>query len=258
MRHPLLRSRKDSGQSTLEFASMMALAAIVVLVVLGAASQAGIDKFLASSFCRVAAQFSVGTCAEGATKPQVVTPADVPDGLDPQSTLVTTLQSTERGRATLQWLADYNIPVVVDPDTTGAYWDGTQMVIGKGYDDAAVIVHETNHAKYTKAGLHADVNKLSRDAYIKAAIDEEADGTVQQIKAAREFRLAGHDVAVQPAETKYDDAFRLAKANGSSDAEADQAGYAAVNAEYYNGGLVTSTNGKSYVEVYGGYWDDAH
>lgn len=43
--------------------------------------------------------------------------------------------------------SDNNIPIVVDPDVTGAYWDGTQIVLGENFDNAAVVVHEGNHAR---------------------------------------------------------------------------------------------------------------
>jgi len=183
---------------------------------------------------------------------------DIPPGLDSKSDLVKTLLSTQRGRDTLQWLYDNKIPIVVDPDTTGAYWNGTQIIMGEGYDDASVLVHETNHAKYTKDGRSADVHKLDRDAYVTAAINEEADGTVQQILAAKEFRASGRDVDQQPAEPQYDAAYQKAKDRGASDAEAQQAGSEAVRQEFYNGGLITSTNRQSYPDYYGEYWDAVH
>ena len=46
--------------------------------------------------------------------------------------------------------------------------------------------------------------------------------------------------------------------NGGSQAEAQQAGYQAVSDLFYNGGIVTSTNGQSYPDYYGGYWDSEH
>jgi hypothetical protein len=183
---------------------------------------------------------------------------DIPPELDSKSDLVKTLLSTQRGRDTLQWLYDNKIPIVVDPDTTGAYWNGTQIVMGEGYDDASVLVHETNHAKYTKDGRSADVHTLDRDAYVTAAINEEVDGTVQQILAAKEFRSDGRRVDNQPAEVQYDAAYQNTKDRGGSDAEAQQAGSEAVRKEFYHGGLVTSTTKQSYPDLYGEYWDREH
>jgi hypothetical protein len=173
---------------------------------------------------------------------------DIPPDLDSESDLVKTLLSTQRGRDTLQWLYDNKIDIVIDPDTTGAYWNGTQIVMGEGYDDASVLVHETNHAKYTKDGRSADVHALDRDAYVTAAINEEADGLVQQILAAKEFRAAGRDIREQPAEPAYDAAYQQAKDGGAE----------AVREEFYNGGLETSTNGESYPDYYGNHWDAVH
>jgi hypothetical protein len=183
---------------------------------------------------------------------------DIPDGLDPDSELVKAMLSTERGRETLQWLADHDVPIVIDASTTGAYWDGTQIVLGDGLVDPSTLVHEANHAKYTYEGRHADAGKLSKDDYVHDTIAEEADGTVQEIQAAQEFRDAGHDVPKQPGEDQYNEAYDNAKDNGASDAEAEQAGYDAVEQEFYNGGFVTSTNGQSYPDYYGDYWESVH
>ena len=64
-------------------------------------------------------------------------------------------------------------------------------MLGPGFDNAAVLVHEANHARYRVEGRSADVHALDRDAYVTAAINEEIDGTVQQILSAKECRDAG-------------------------------------------------------------------
>lgn len=185
-------------------------------------------------------------------------PVDVPDGLDEKSALVQTLLSTERGRQTLQWLADNDIPIRIDPDQRGAYWDGNEIVLGGGNDDAPTLVHEANHAKYSKEGRSADPKELSRDDYVRGAIAEEADGVVQQVKAAKEFRAAGQDVAEQPGEDAYTSAYEQAIKDGKSTTEAESAGLRAVTDEFYNGGFITSTNGQSYPDYYGSYWDSVN
>ena len=105
---------------------------------------------------------------------------DIPDGLDRNDPIVQMMLSTERGRQVLQWLSDNDIPIVIDPGATGAYWNQSEIVLGPGYDNAAVLVHEANHARYTVEGRHADVSNPDRDAYVHGAVDEEVDGTVQQ------------------------------------------------------------------------------
>ena len=84
---------------------------------------------------------------------------------------------------------------MIDPSATGAYWNGTEMVLGEGYDNAAVLIHETNHAQATVNGESADANNQSRNDYVTTAVNEEVNGTVEQIQAAQELRIAGYTVA---------------------------------------------------------------
>jgi hypothetical protein len=259
MRRPPWDDRRESGASTLEYAAVIAVAAILIVAVLGAARQANVGPILSNAVCRVAVALGVIPCAEpsgddggGDLDPDDV---DVPDGLDRNSDLVQTLLSTERGRQTLQWLADNHIPIVIDPDEEGAFWNGRRIVLGEGYDNAAVVVHEANHARYTVEGRHADPKKLDRAAYVSAAIAEEADGTVQQILAAKEFRAGGRDLGRQPAEDAYDAAYVQAIQNGETLGEAKRAAAAAVRREFDSGVLRTSNSGQSYPDYYGHYWD---
>ena len=254
--------RRESGAATLEYAAAIAIAAILVVAVVGIARPAPLPQFITDAICKVSAAVGIGPCADGAgggdeggeQPPEV----DIPEELDPESDLVQMMLSTERGRQTLQWLADNDIPIVIDPGVTGAYWNGTEIVLGENYDSAAVLVHEANHARYTVEGRSADATELDRDAYVAAKVDEEVDGTVQQILAAQEFRDAGYTVDPQPAEAAYEAAYDQAIQNGQTIGEAERAARAAVSDEFYNGGIVTSTNGQSYPDVYGGYWDSAN
>jgi hypothetical protein len=262
MRRRLGPGRRDSGASTLEYAAVIAMAAILVVAVVGIARQAPVPQFITDAICKVSAAVGIGPCAEGPGdgdqdgdgQPDV----DIPEGLDPESELVQMLLSTERGRQTLQWLADNDIPIVIDPNTTGAYWDGTQIVLGENFDNAAVVVHEANHARYDAEGRSPDATQMDRDAYVAASVDEEVDGTVQQILAAKEFREAGYEIDQQPAEAAYDAAYAEAIQNGQTIGEAERAAREAVSDEFYNGGIVTSTNGQSYPDYYGDYWDSVN
>jgi hypothetical protein len=241
---------------------MIAMAAVLVVAVVAVARQAPIPQFITDAICKVSQAVSIGPCADGSgggdRGGDEGADVDIPDGLDPESDLVKMLLSTERGRQTLQWLADNQIPIAVDPDATGAYWDGTQIVLGENFDNAAVVVHEANHARYTVEGRHADAADLDRDAYVAAAVDEEVDGTVQQILAAKEFREAGYEIDQQPAEAAYDAAYAEAIQNGQTIGEAQRAGRDAVSDQFYNGAIVTSTTGQPYPDYYGDYWDSVH
>lgn len=183
---------------------------------------------------------------------------DVPDGLDRDSDLVQQLLATQRGRETLQWLADHRVPVVISPNAEGAYWDGTQMVIGEGYDDPSVVVHETNHARATADGTSADAYAQTREEFVTTAINEEVTGTVQQIQAAKELRATGRDVEEQPLERWFDQAYAQAKDDGRSDAEALDAATRAVAQQFFDGNVRTSTNQQPYTDYYGDFWDSVH
>jgi hypothetical protein len=261
MRRRPWADRRESGASTLEYAAVIALAAVLVVAVVAVARQAPIPQFIPDAICKVSQAVGIGPCADGpggGDQGGEDADVDIPEGLDPESDLVQMLLSTERGRQTLQWLADNHIPIVVDPDATGAYWDGTQIVLGENFDNAAVVVHEANHARYTVEGRHANATEMDRDAYVAAAVDEEVDGTVQQILAAKEFRDAGYEIDQQPAEAAYDAAYVEAIQNGQTIGEAQRAGRDAVSDQFYNGAIVTSTTGQRYPDYYGDYWDSVH
>ncbi|MFT4286421.1 hypothetical protein [Nocardioides sp.] len=277
-----LTSRGERGQSTAEYVGLatVVVAVIGLLLLVAPGVLKGAGGTIDSAFCHLASAVGGGgDCGSedqsggehggqdeggdqgpdgrsgGPTNPEDV---DIPDGLDPDSDLVKEMLSTQRGRDTLQWLADNDIPIRIDPGTTGAYWNGTEIVLGDGFTDPSTLVHEANHARYSTEGRSADVQNLSRDQYVHDMIAEETDGTVQQIQAAQEFRAAGYDVSSQPGEDQYTAAYDAAVQAGASDEEARQAGYDAVEQEFYNGGFVTSTNGQSYPDYYGGFWDRAH
>ena len=224
--------RRESGASTLEYAATFAIAAVVIIAVVWAARLTPVGPLLSDAVCKVSAAVGIGACVDGPEGDggEQTDPADVdlPDGHDPDSELVQRLLSTESGRRTLQWLSDNNIPIVIDPAETGAYWNGTEIVLGQGYDDAAVVVHE------------------------------EVTGVVEQIKAAQELRIAGYTIGRQPAEGAFDTAYQQAIQNGQTRAQAERAGWEAVRGEFYNGNIVTSTNGQSYPDYYGDYWDSVN
>lgn len=225
------------GQATLEYVAIIAAAAVLVVAVAIALTSHGstIAGMGGSAVCKVKSM-GHGKCPEstggstngggngggssggGGSKPKKV---DLPKGLSPNDPIVKTMETTQRGRNTLQWLADNHIPIVMDPSERGAYWDGTEIVLGGGEQSAPALVHETNHAKYAKEGRHANVKTESRSQYIHDAIAEEVDGTVQQIQAAKEFRAKGQKIPQQPGEDAYTAAYNNAIKNGESKAAAE-------------------------------------
>lgn len=270
----------------MEYVAALAVAAIVIGAVVLGVSGARVEGFASRALCLIQSVVGAGQCAEaigdgpeggygpnnvnepwyceifgiGCSGEEPTDPddVDIPQGLDPESAIVQMMLSTERGRQTLQWLADQGVPIVIDPTATGAVWNGTEIVLGPNYDNAAVLVHEANHARYTAEGRSADINVPDRDTYVTTAIDEEIDGTVQQILAAKEFRNAGATLGNQAGEPQYDAAYQRVIRNGGSQAEAQQAGYQAVHDEFYNGGIHTSNTGQTYPDYYGSAWDRVH
>ena len=281
-----LRRRSAAGAGTVEYVAAIAIAAIIIGAVVLGVNNAKVEVYSARVLCLIQSVVGAGRCDEaigdgpgsgygpddvnepwycevfgiGCSDQPTTDPDDVeiPDGLDRNDPIVQMMLSTERGRQVLQWLADNDIPIVVDPNETGAFWNGSEIVLGPGYDNAAVLVHEANHARYTVEGRSAEVSNPSRDAYVHGAVDEEVDGTVQQILSAQEFRNAGAQLGSQPGEPQYNAAYQQVIRNGGSQAEAQEAGYQAVSDLFYNGGMVTSTNGQAYPDYYGSYWDSEH
>ncbi|GAA3707885.1 hypothetical protein GCM10022204_27380 [Microlunatus aurantiacus] len=280
------RGRTAAGAGTVEYVAAIAIAAIIIGAVVLGVNNAKVEVYSARVLCLIQSVVGSGQCDEaigdgpgsgygpddvnepwycevfgiGCSDQPTTDPddVDIPDGLDRNDPIVQMMLSTERGRQVLQWLSDNDIPIVIDPGATGAYWNQSEIVLGPGYDNAAVLVHEANHARYTVEGRHADVSNPDRDAYVHGAVDEEVDGTVQQILSAQEFRNGGAQLGSQPGEPEYNAAYQQAIRNGESQAQAQQAGYQAVSDLFYHGGMVTSTNGQAYPDYYGSYWDSEH
>jgi hypothetical protein len=174
---------------------------------------------------------------------------------------VQALLATERGRETLQWLADEGIPVVWDEVAPGAWWDGTSVTLGVGVEDsvqaALTILHEANHARYDRDGRSVgdEIADLPKDDYVGGMLDEETDGVVQEVLGARELRATGVDVPESVAEGRYGTAYDAAIEAGRSRAQAEAEGFAAVREMFTDGTFVTSTTGESYEDFYGDSWE---
>lgn len=327
-------ARREDGQGTLEYLGLVALAAVLVLAVVGAlaATSPAFHAKLRTALCEISS-LGGGSCSlpapsgddgeqpwhcdwlglgcddtggsddgtqaeddedgpwhcdwfglgcdddeggddqgedeeetDGADEPSdgtdVVDGVTIPEGLVPSSATVQNLLATERGRQTLQWLADQGIPVVFDTVAGGAWWDGTSVTLGVGYEDpvdaALTILHEANHARYDHDGRSVDdeIGDLPKDEYVGGKLDEEADGVVQEVLGARELRATGVEVPVSTAETRYGTAYDAAIAAGRSTAQAEAEGFAAVREMFVDGTFVTSTTGDSYEDYYGDAWDD--
>lgn len=173
------------------------------------------------------------------------------------------------GRRALELQEKYKTKVTFK-DGGGSYFepDSNTMVLDSTQDTgelAAVFVHEMNHARYHHEGRSADATKVSRRQYVRSRVNEEAVGTVSQIRANLELRKAGVDVSEAPVERQYLEAVREAedaakkadpKISSSKLREIGRkAGFRRVVRAFEEGEVETSTNGQAYPEYYGSYWD---
>ncbi|UZN04726.1 DUF6782 family putative metallopeptidase [Cellulomonas sp. S1-8] len=189
----------------------------------------------------------------------IVDGVTIPEGMDPDGDAVAALLQTERGREILQWLADQGIPV--RDSFQGSYWDGTAIFIDTANTDMETVrtlVHEYNHALNDAEGTSADIDADSRDDYVNGMLDEETQGVVEEIRAARELQDAGVTMPTDVSDTTYWDAYDQAVADGGDEQQARDAAFAAVRNLFLDGTFVTSNTGDPYDDYYGDAWDERH
>lgn len=288
---------RERGATGLEYAGLFAIAALVVGLVFLAIWSARVDERTCEAVGDVLQSENAG-CAVAGGPPEggSDTPVrdwfcntlgwfcaddpdesdagdggydgDLPEGLDRDHEFVEILNSTERGREMLQWLADHGVEVIFDPQATGAYFDPAlnAIVMGPGYDNVDTFVHEYNHAHY--AGTGASVNtydqatSLSREDYVNGMLDEETQSVVLAIVAAGEFSDAGHEVSAGDSRVYWDahdqarqDALDAGLSGAEADAAGREAGTLAIRQLFVDGTYVTSNTSQTYEDYYGSYWD---
>ncbi len=181
------------------------------------------------------------------------------------------LKGSTTGEAAVKFLQDKKIPVKF-ADGGGSYWDGKNIVIDRSentQEAALTLVHEINHAKATKTGTSANINKQSRADYVSTQLKEEVTGTIKSIQAKNELVSSGKSVsATFPLESQYNDAYKKAatdykaknpKATAAQiKTTAEKAGYDAVMKGFKDGSVVTSNTKAKYPDYYGSAWDKAH
>jgi len=189
----------------------------------------------------------------------VVDGVTIPEGLDPDGDVVAALLRTERGREILQWLADQGIEVRTS--WQGSYWNGTAIFVDSANTDMETVrtlVHEYNHALNDAQGTNPDIDADSRADYVNGMLDEETQGVVAEVLAARELQDAGVTMPTGVSDTTYWDAYDTAVADGRSEQQARDAAFAAVRHLFLDGTFTTSTTGDAYDDYYGDAWDARH
>jgi hypothetical protein len=181
------------------------------------------------------------------------------------------LAKSPTGAEALKYIEDNKIPVKF-ADGGGSYWNGKEIVIdrSKSAESAALtLVHEAGHAKADRTDTSGDIKNQTREKYVETMINEESAATVDAIQTKNELVKAGVDVKrTYPLEKEYNAAYKAAVEQAKKDnpkateAELDaigqKAGLDRVRQGFEDGEVVTSTNGKTYPEYYGGAWDNVH
>lgn len=183
------------------------------------------------------------------------------------------LALTSQGRHALWILTRYRVSVEVNGTEPGCYFAPSENKIYLNENETApsaaiILVHEAGHAEtYHRTG-DPDVMSLSRDAYVRTLIEDEARAVVRQILVIGEFqriRFNTTNTSVGAAQIQrywqaHNDA---AEALGPDASAADKeragrdAGYQEVYDMFFDGTFVTSTTGESYADYYGSFWDQA-
>ena len=184
--------RPAAGAGTVEYVAALAIAAIIIGAVVLGVNNAKVEVYSARVLCLIQSMVGAGQCDEAIgdgpgsgygpgrreralvlrdLRHRLLRPADDrprrrgdprrpgsqrPDRADDAQHGARQTGAAVAGR---QQHPDRGRP----RSATGAFWNGSEIVLGPGYDNAAVLVHEANHARYTVEGRHAEVSDPDRE-----------------------------------------------------------------------------------------------
>lgn len=279
--------RRNGGATTTENIIILSLVAIACLVVVTA-----FGRQLANLFTRSSSALGTGSVQRipyyqdpggyvGVEFYGTAWSGEVVKEFDPGSTLTPAdrlqaardlLNATPEGRAALQYLQSKGVTIRL-LGGGGSYYspDTGQITVDPAYTAtgmAQTIIHEANHARYHKDGIGANIMTDTRADYVRRMLAEETVGTVAAIELKRRLEAQGYHTWPTPGEEQYDAAYRKAVADlraanpaatpDQLDAAGRAAGAAAVRRCFDDGTFTASTNGQTYPDLYGGYWDGKH
>ncbi|MEZ4434094.1 MAG: DUF6782 family putative metallopeptidase [bacterium] len=189
--------------------------------------------------------------------------APAPAAGDRWTTIETLLKKSPIGTTALDRKTEYSVGVEYQAGTGSFYDSGANKMTldttETAEESALTFVHEMNHAHWHHKGLGADVQTMTREAYVQKMLDEEVEGTVLSIESKGEIVDSGTAIsATFPLEAEYRAAYDAAKAAGKGAEDCRKAGHERVMQGFKNGEVVTSNNGQSYPDYYGDYWDAVH
>ncbi|HEY5880584.1 MAG TPA: hypothetical protein VIU11_16860 [Nakamurella sp.] len=222
----------------------------------------------------------------GPTPEQAVTPGTgtgtgtgtttAPAAPSRQAQIYAKLNTTDTGRWALGVIDKWKIPVDYHFAGVGSFHQGGRIFVNQSLSiDAAAMVtlHEAQHANTYKSGTQADVNALSRAAYITKMIADEAEAVVRQIEGSVPMVSRGSSLAGSGLTQGLIDRYRTAFYAKRDELEAADptmiraeinrrcrihARDVEVTSWFHDGTFVTSTGGAAnvtYSQHYGNEWD---
>ncbi|MTV24469.1 hypothetical protein FTX61_03415 [Nitriliruptoraceae bacterium ZYF776] len=193
-----------------------------------------------------------GTGEDGGDDPAGPDPVWPPDDMPVDEALELLLGQTEMGREALRLAEEWGYEIVFE-DGGGSYHsaDSRRITLDSERDAAQLygtFIHEMGHARYNHEGLRADPNEVDRDAFVESKLREEADATVDQIRAVQEAQEFFGDRF--PSHSRQE-AYEEILAESGEQAAADYI------YEYFANDAHTSNTGEQYTDYYGRVWDDS-
>ena len=181
------------------------------------------------------------------------------------------LNDTATGQEALSTIDEHGVEITFATSAGSfyAYWNNTVVIdLDAEITQAALlIVHEATHVGNDKAGLWLQPEDVSRNTYVNALLQEEAEAEANVVEAKLELEKAGFDVTNTSLllETQYSKAyaqeieFELMRNRGKTTEERERnarhAARSRLHAAFLTGEVVRSTDGLTYGEVYGNDWD---
>ncbi|MEV4124605.1 hypothetical protein, partial [Nocardia sp. NPDC049707] len=184
------------------------------------------------------------------------------------------LRETEIGRWADEVLTRNDVDIVHESGADDRYYPSRRtLALDVGASAAAqmaALVHgaihvELAHTRETPGGAQERM-RLPREEYIARMLDEETRAHALEIIAAKQLRVAGHDLAETPLERTYTGAYDAARARAHEenpqaptselDRIANAAGLDAIRPEVADHRPEHSS--ETHAEFYGRAWDDAH
>jgi hypothetical protein len=179
------------------------------------------------------------------------------------------LRRTPAGRAALEKAKELDVKFELNEAGGGTYYDpdtDTMYIDPKTQPDLAAesYIHELQHAQQDADGRLPNAGAMSREEYTERVLDIESEALIKQYEYEDERPLLdyadpiiGEDVY----EKTYDQTIEsLKKTNPRMSAEemhrqAYEAGKEELKKLYRDGTITASTNGRSYVDNAGEFWD---